>query len=73
MGRELRGEGSSWAVAEVGGRWQGGWEGVGSEGLVTTAHSQAAGGTGGGAEELGAEGQSWWVVQGPEEAGRLRA
>ena len=41
---------------------------MGSEGLVTTAHSQAAGGTGGGAEELGAEGQSWWVVQGPEEA-----
>lgn len=46
---------------------------MGSEGLMTTAHSQAAGGTGGGAEELGAEGQSRWVVQGPEEAGGLRA
>lgn len=43
-----------------------------SEGFVTIARSQAAGGTGGGAEEAGAEGQGWWVVQGAEEAGWLR-
>ena len=43
-----------------------------SEGFVTIARSQAAGGTDGGAEEAGAEGQGWWVVQGAEEAGWLR-